>query len=419
MSGIDTPKKGGNNNNVDPLFSGLTKSFSRLFYSGLSSYAENESKSSEDVWHLLSSFPHAYKKECDLLENLMANAKQTLKNNRKRIPQDYDKLANRAYESIMGTNGIYYLVTSRDMFESEHYAPHLAQTILHEYTTGERIKGANHLNKAQCCHNAIAKLVKKLQDIEKVAVETPEKILKVTVDPLLGVLPYQARELAFGLGLEGAQIKQFSKIMGGLAKMFVDKDLSLLEINPLVITADADLLCLDAKINIDDNALYRQAELRGMWDPTQEDAREIKAKEWDLSYISLDGNIGCMVNGAGLAMATMDLIKLTGGSPANFLDVGGGATKERVTEAFKIILSDDNVKAVLVNIFGGIVRCDLIADGIIAAVGEVGVTVPVVVRLEGNNASKGASLLASSGLNIIPATSLQEAADEVVKAIGG
>lgn len=255
-------------------------------------------------------------------------------------------------------------------------------------------------------------------EIEKVAEETPEKILKATVDPLTGAQPYQGRELAFKLGLGGSQIGQFTKIFLGLAKLFADKDLALLEINPLVITDEGNLHCLDAKINIDSNALYRHPELQELHDPSQEDPREAHAAEWELNYVALDGNIGCMVNGAGLAMGTMDIVKLHGGAPANFLDVGGGATKERVTEAFKIILSDDNVKAVLVNIFGGIVRCDLIAEGIIGAVEEVGVSVPVVVRLEGNNADVGARVLADSGLNIIAATSLTNAAEEVVKAAG-
>jgi len=255
-------------------------------------------------------------------------------------------------------------------------------------------------------------------EIEKVARQTPEKILKTSIDPLTGAQPYQARELAFQLGLEGKQIKQFTQIFLGLATLFQECDLSLLEINPLVITKDGDLHCLDAKINIDSNALYRQPELKAMHDPSQEDAREAHAAQWELNYVALDGNIGCMVNGAGLAMGTMDIVKLHGGSPANFLDVGGGATKERVTEAFKIILSDDSVKAVLVNIFGGIVRCDLIAEGIIGAVREVGVEVPVVVRLEGNNADLGAKTLASSGLDIIAASSLTEAARQVVKAAG-
>ncbi|MDH2435866.1 succinyl-CoA synthetase subunit beta [Pokkaliibacter plantistimulans] len=256
-------------------------------------------------------------------------------------------------------------------------------------------------------------------EIEKVAEETPEKILKATIDPLVGAQPYQARELAFQLGLEGDQIKQFTKVFMGLAKMFQDYDFALLEINPLVITEQGNLHCLDGKINIDSNAVYRQPKLQAFHDPSQEDAREAHAAEWQLNYVALDGNIGCMVNGAGLAMGTMDIVKLHGGFPANFLDVGGGATKERVTEAFKIILSDENVKAVLVNIFGGIVRCDLIADGIMAAVKEVGVKIPVVVRLEGNNAELGAQKLAESGMNIIAATSLTDAAQQVVKAAEG
>jgi len=255
-------------------------------------------------------------------------------------------------------------------------------------------------------------------EIEKVAHETPEKILTITVDPLVGAQPFQARQLSFALGLKGDQIKQFTKLLLGLSKMFEEKDLALLEINPLVITKDGNLLCLDGKINIDDNALYRQPELRAMRDTSQEDERENRARDWELNYIALDGNIGCMVNGAGLAMATMDLVKLQGGNPANFLDVGGGATKERVTEAFKIILSDKKVKAILVNIFGGIVRCDLIADGIIGAVAEVGTKLPVVVRLEGNNAELGAKKLSESGLNIIAAESFTDAAKKVVKAAG-
>ena len=255
-------------------------------------------------------------------------------------------------------------------------------------------------------------------EIEKVAHDTPELIHKAVLDPMTGPQPYQARELGFKLGLNAVQLKQFTTIFMGLGKMFVECDFSLLEINPLVITDKGDLLCLDGKINIDSNALYRQPKLRALHDVTQEDAREAHAAEWELNYVALDGNIGCMVNGAGLAMGTMDIIKHHGGLPANFLDVGGGATKERVTEAFKIILSDDKVKAVLVNIFGGIVRCDLIAEGIIGAVAEVGVKVPVVVRLEGNNADLGSARLAESGLNIIAATSLTDAAVQVVKAAG-
>ena len=253
-------------------------------------------------------------------------------------------------------------------------------------------------------------------EIEKVAHETPEKILKSEIDPLVGAQPYQARELAFKLGLEGKQINQFVKIFLGLAKLFVDKDLALLEINHLVITKEGDLHCLDAKLNIDSNAVYRHKDLQEMHDPSQEDEREAHAAKWELNYVALDGNIGCMVNGAGLAMGTMDIVQLHGGKPANFLDVGGGATKERVIEAFKIILSDENVKAVLINIFGGIVRCDLIAEGVVGAVQEVGVTVPVIVRLEGNNADLGRKVLADSGLNIIAATSLTDAAEQSVKA---
>ncbi len=253
-------------------------------------------------------------------------------------------------------------------------------------------------------------------DIEKVARETPEKILKAVIDPYVGAQPFQGRELAFALGLKGAQIKQFADLFTGLARLFHDCDLSLLEINPLVVRKDGNLQCLDAKINVDGNALYRQHRLRDMQDTSQDDPREVQAARWELNYVALDGNIGCMVNGAGLAMGTMDTVSLFGGRPANFLDVGGGATTERVSEAFKIILSDSKVSAVLVNIFGGIVRCDMIAEGVIAAVREVGVKVPVVVRLEGNNAARGAEVLAESGLNIIPARSLSEAAKLVVAA---
>jgi succinyl-CoA synthetase beta subunit len=256
-------------------------------------------------------------------------------------------------------------------------------------------------------------------EIEKVAEETPEKILRATIDPLVGPQPYQGRELAFKLGLSGDQIKQFVKIFMGLGQMFIDKDLALIEVNPLVITEQGNLHCLDAKIGVDSNALYRQPQLRAMHDPSQDDERESHAAKWELNYVALDGNIGCMVNGAGLAMGTMDIVALHGGFPANFLDVGGGATKERVSEAFKIILSDDKVKAVLINIFGGIVRCDLIAEGVIGAVEEIGVAVPVVVRLEGNNAELGRQVLADSGLNIIAATSLTDAAQQAVKAAGG
>lgn len=251
-------------------------------------------------------------------------------------------------------------------------------------------------------------------EIEEVAKDHPEKILKAVVDPTVGLQPFQCRDLFFGLGLDIGLMRQFTEILTGLYHIFVDKDLSLLEINPLVITGDGKLVCLDAKVNIDDNALFRHPELREMRDTSQEDPRETRAQQWELNYIALDGQIGCMVNGAGLAMATMDLIKLNGGNPANFLDVGGGATKERVTEAFKIITTDKNVKGILVNIFGGIVRCDMIAEGIIAAVADVGVNVPVVVRLEGNNAELGAKRLADSGLNITPANGFTEAAEKIV-----
>ena len=278
-------------------------------------------------------------------------------------------------------------------------------------------------------------------DIEKVAAEQPEKILKTAIDPLTGPQPYQGRQLAFGLGLGAAakgaskaakkdakkaagkdaqkapdRVKQFTGLFMGLAKMFQELDLSLLEINPLVITGDGHLLCLDGKINVDGNALFRQPRLREMHDPSQDDPREAEAAAWNLNYVALDGDIGCLVNGAGLAMGTMDMVQLYGGSPANFLDVGGGATAERVAEAFKLILSDGKVRAVLVNIFGGIVRCDLIAEGIIAAVGEVGVQVPVVVRLEGNNAAKGRQALQASGLNLSAAEGLADAAKKAVEA---
>ncbi|MEC8063652.1 MAG: ADP-forming succinate--CoA ligase subunit beta [Pseudomonadota bacterium] len=253
-------------------------------------------------------------------------------------------------------------------------------------------------------------------DIEAVAKTTPEKIYKFSIDPLVGILSYQCWNAANTLKLTSDQKKQFTKLIKNIYTMFLHYDLTLLEINPLVIDKQGDLICLDAKINIDDNALYRQPDIREMRDPSQEDERESIAKKWELNYISLEGNIGCMVNGAGLAMATMDLIKLSGGKPANFLDVGGGVTKERVTEAFKIILSDKNVKAILINIFGGIVRCDLIAEGIIQAVAEVNTDMPVIARLEGNNADLGNKKLTTSGLNIVPAKSFAEAAKLCVQA---
>ncbi len=253
-------------------------------------------------------------------------------------------------------------------------------------------------------------------NIEEVAAATPEKIITTLIDPAAGVQPYQARRLGFALGFTADQVKQFQKILFGLVELFQREDASLVEINPLVVTPQGDLLALDAKINLDGNALYRHRDLKAMRDISQEDPREAAAAEHDLNYITLDGNIGCMVNGAGLAMATMDLVQLHGGSPANFLDVGGGTTAERVAEAFKIILSDGKVQAVLVNIFGGIVRCDLIAEGIIAAVREVGIEVPVVIRLEGTNADRGLKLLDDSGLALETASDLTEAAEKVVAA---
>ncbi|MEC7554814.1 MAG: ADP-forming succinate--CoA ligase subunit beta [Pseudomonadota bacterium] len=256
-------------------------------------------------------------------------------------------------------------------------------------------------------------------EIETVAEETPEKILRAIIDPYVGAQPFQGRQLAFQLGLQGPQIRQFTDLFMGLAKLFEETDCSLLEINPLVITEEGNVHCLDAKMNVDGNALYRQQKIAAMDDPTQEDEREAQAAEFNLNYVALDGNIGCMVNGAGLAMGTMDLVKLHGGNPANFLDVGGGATKEAVSEAFKIILSDQAVKAVLINIFGGIVSCATIAEGIIGAVKEVGVEVPVVVRFEGNNSELGRKTLADSGLNIIPGESLVDAVEKAVAAAGG
>ena len=255
-------------------------------------------------------------------------------------------------------------------------------------------------------------------EIEKVAEETPDKILQAVVDPMTGASAWQGRSLAFQLGLEGKQINQFASIFLSLAGLFQDCDLSLLEINPLVITGNGDIHCLDAKVSIDSNALYRQQKLQRMRDSTQEDERENQASQFGLNYVALEGNIGCMVNGAGLAMGTMDLVKLHGGQPANFLDVGGGATREGVSEAFKIILADSNVKAVLINIFGGIVQCNIIADGIIGAVKDVGVDVPVVVRFEGNNALQGVQILSQSDVDIIAATSLTDAVKQVINAVG-
>ncbi len=256
-------------------------------------------------------------------------------------------------------------------------------------------------------------------DIEEVASTEPAKIFTFTIDPVMGLQQYQCRALGLSMKLNDLQRKQLAKILAGLYRLFIDKDLSLVEINPLVITKAGDLEALDAKVSIDDNALYRQAELESWRDPSQEDEKEHKAELFDLNYVALDGNIACMVNGAGLAMATMDIIKLHGGEPANFLDVGGGATTERVAEAFKLIMSDTKVEAILVNIFGGIVRCDLIAGGIIKAVKETGIEVPVVVRLEGTNVDQGKKLLDESELKIISADDLTDAAHKVVSAAKG
>jgi succinyl-CoA synthetase beta subunit len=256
-------------------------------------------------------------------------------------------------------------------------------------------------------------------EIEKVAAETPEKILQAVISPDVGPQAFQGRDLAFQLGLQGKQVNQFASIFLNLARMFVECDLSLLEINPLVVTKEGAVHCLDAKIGVDGNALYRQKKIAAMRDASQEDERENEAAEFGLNYVALEGNIGCMVNGAGLAMGTMDLVKSKGGQPANFLDVGGGATKEAVAEAFKLILSDSNVKAVLINIFGGIVRCDVIAEGIVGAVKEVGVEVPVVVRFEGNNAEVGVETLKHSGVDVLAATSLEDAVQQAIEAAGG
>ncbi len=256
-------------------------------------------------------------------------------------------------------------------------------------------------------------------DIEEVAAHTPEKILSFPVDPATGYQPYHGRRIAFSLGLQGAQIKQCVTLMGILYKAFVEKDMEMLEINPLIVTDGGDLKVLDAKVSFDGNAMYRHPDIAALRDETEEDPKELQASKYDLNYIALDGEIGCMVNGAGLAMATMDIIKLYGSEPANFLDVGGGATKEKVTEAFKIITSDPQVKGILVNIFGGIMRCDVIAEGVIAAVKEVGLQVPLVVRLEGTNVEKGKEIIANSGLNVIAAENLKDGAEKIVKAVKG
>ena len=256
-------------------------------------------------------------------------------------------------------------------------------------------------------------------DIEEVAANTPEKIVSFSVDPASGLSDFHGRRVAFALGLEGAQVKQCVQLVKNLYRLFIEKDMEMLEINPLIVTPKGDLKCLDAKMGFDNNALYRHSDILALRDETEEDPKELEASKYDLNYIALDGEIGCMVNGAGLAMATMDIIKLFGAEPANFLDVGGGATKEKVTEAFKIITSDPNVKGILVNIFGGIMRCDIIAEGIIAAVKEVGLQVPLVVRLEGTNVELGKEIIAKSGLNVIAADDLKDGAQKIVKAVKG
>ena len=256
-------------------------------------------------------------------------------------------------------------------------------------------------------------------DIEEVAAKTPERIIKFTVDPASGLSSFHGRRVAFALGLKGKQIKQCVHLVQTLFKLFNEKDCEMLEINPLILTQDEKLLCLDCKMGFDSNAMYRQPSVLAFHDETEEDPKELAASKFDLNYIALDGEIGCMVNGAGLAMATMDIIKLFGSEPANFLDVGGGATKEKVTEAFKIITSDKNVKGILVNIFGGIMRCDVIAEGVVEAVKNVGLSVPLVVRLEGTNVEKGKDIINKSGLNVIAADNLSDAAKKIVSAVRG
>ncbi|MEX0339334.1 MAG: ADP-forming succinate--CoA ligase subunit beta [Arenibacterium sp.] len=256
-------------------------------------------------------------------------------------------------------------------------------------------------------------------DIEEVAESTPEKILSFSVDPATGYQAYHGRRIAFNLGLEGKQVKQCVALMGTLYKLFIEKDMEMLEINPLIVTDAGDLKCLDAKMGFDGNAIYRQPDIAELRDTTEEDPKELEASKYDLNYIALDGEIGCMVNGAGLAMATMDIIKLYGAEPANFLDVGGGATKEKVTEAFKIITSDPQVKGILVNIFGGIMRCDVIAEGVVAAVKEVGLKVPLVVRLEGTNVEEGKAIINNSDVDVIAADDLKDGAEKIVKAVKG
>ena len=256
-------------------------------------------------------------------------------------------------------------------------------------------------------------------DIEEVAASTPEKILSFDIDPATGYMPYHGRRVAFSLGLTGGQVKQCVALLANLYRAFIEKDMEMLEINPLIVMPDGNLKLLDAKLGFDGNAVYRHPDVANLRDETEEDPKELAASKYDLNYIALDGEIGCMVNGAGLAMATMDIIKLYGAEPANFLDVGGGATKEKVTEAFKIITSDENVKGILVNIFGGIMRCDVIAEGVVAAVKEVGLKVPLVVRLEGTNVEEGKAIINNSGLDVIAADDLKDGAQKIVKAVKG
>ncbi len=254
-------------------------------------------------------------------------------------------------------------------------------------------------------------------DIEEVAEKTPEKIITLAIDPATGILPWHCRQMAFGLGLKGAQVKSASRFFTAMYKAFTELDASLVEINPLVVTGEGEVIALDAKMNFDDNALYRHKDILELRDESEEDPAELEAADWELNYVKLDGSIGCMVNGAGLAMTTMDIIQLYGGTPANFLDVGGGATKERVTAAFRLIMRDPNVEGILVNIFGGIMRCDIIAEGIVAAAREISLSVPLVVRLEGTNVERGKEILAESGLPIIAGNDLADAAEKIVKAV--
>ena len=330
-----------------------------------------------------------------------------------------------------GKGGVRVVKTIEEVREN---AEQMLNHVLITKQTGEAGKKVNRLYIEEGCNIARELYVGMLLDretsrltmmasteggmeIEEVAESTPEKILKVAIDPATGMLPFHARQLAFGLGLKGKQVGAAVKFMLSMYKAFTDLDCSIVEINPLVVTGSEDVIALDAKINFDDNALYRHKDIEAMRDESEEDPAELEAAKHELNYIKLDGSIGCMVNGAGLAMGTMDIIQLYGGSPANFLDVGGGATKERVRKAFKIILSDDNVEGILVNIFGGIMRCDIIAEGVVAAARDVSLKVPLVVRLEGTNVEQGKQIMANSGLPIISGDNLADAAAKIVKAV--